>query len=103
MITKIVCRRVKKFLDNGDTYMGGDTDEKENYIGPTILHNIKTTDSCMQEEVRNFISRVICFYYWRRKQLNIRAVNKRRPPTKWSATLQLWSATFLQQDLVLEI
>ena len=29
-----------------------------------------------------------------------RVVNKRRPPTKWSATLQLWSATFLWQGLV---
>ena len=43
---------MKKFLDNGDIFVGGQTDEKDKYIAPTILHNVKITDPVMQEEVR---------------------------------------------------
>lgn len=31
--------------------IGGDTNEKDNYISPTILKDIKFTDAAMNEEV----------------------------------------------------
>ena len=45
------CSRVKKFLADGEVYMGGQTDEADKYIAPTVLHNVKPTDHVMQEEV----------------------------------------------------
>lgn len=50
----ILNRRVKKVIDasQDNIAIGGDCDEKENYISPTILRNVKFTDSSMQDEVR---------------------------------------------------
>jgi aldehyde dehydrogenase (NAD+) len=31
--------------------IGGNTNEKDNYISPTVLKDVKFTDSAMQEEV----------------------------------------------------
>ncbi|CAG2209840.1 Beta-apo-4'-carotenal oxygenase,Aldehyde dehydrogenase family 3 member B3,Aldehyde dehydrogenase,Aldehyde dehydrogenase family 3 member B2,Fatty aldehyde dehydrogenase,Aldehyde dehydrogenase family 3 member B1,Putative aldehyde dehydrogenase YwdH,Aldehyde dehydrogenase family 3 comG,4,4'-diaponeurosporen-aldehyde dehydrogenase,Aldehyde dehydrogenase family 3 member H1,Aldehyde dehydrogenase family 3 member I1, chloroplastic,Aldehyde dehydrogenase, dimeric NADP-preferring [Mytilus edulis] len=46
-------QRVKKMIDsNQDSIaIGGDTNEKDNYISPTILKDIKFTDAAMNEEV----------------------------------------------------
>ena len=45
------CSRVKKLLEAGEVYMGGQHDESDKYIAPTIIHNIQPTDPIMQEEV----------------------------------------------------
>ncbi|XP_071120404.1 aldehyde dehydrogenase family 3 member B1-like isoform X4 [Mytilus edulis] len=46
-------QRVKKMIDsNQDSIaIGGDTNEKDNYISPTILKDIKFTDAAMNEEI----------------------------------------------------
>ncbi|KAF8794100.1 Aldehyde dehydrogenase family 3 member A2 like protein [Argiope bruennichi] len=43
--------RVVKFLSCGKIAVGGDYNAKENYIAPTILIDVKETDSVMQEEI----------------------------------------------------
>ncbi|GBO28748.1 Aldehyde dehydrogenase family 3 member B1, partial [Araneus ventricosus] len=43
--------RVVKFLSCGKIAVGGDYDAKEKYIAPTILIDVKETDSVMQEEI----------------------------------------------------
>lgn len=40
-----------KYLSCGKIAVGGDYDAKEKYIAPTILIDVKETDSVMQEEV----------------------------------------------------
>jgi acyl-CoA reductase-like NAD-dependent aldehyde dehydrogenase len=46
---------VKKLMECGDSVIGGELDEDENYIAPTILVNITTSDAIMQEEVKRAI------------------------------------------------
>ncbi|XP_054707979.1 aldehyde dehydrogenase, dimeric NADP-preferring-like [Uloborus diversus] len=43
--------RIIKFLNCGKIAVGGDYDPKEKYIAPTILTDIKESDSVMQEEI----------------------------------------------------
>lgn len=43
--------RLKGYLDNGTIVTGGQTDESENYIAPTVLSNIGWEDKVMQEEI----------------------------------------------------
>ena len=40
-------------VDNSEDKIaiGGDINEKDNYISPTVLKDVKFTDSAMQEEV----------------------------------------------------
>ena len=42
-------------MECGDTVIGGEMDEEEKYIAPTILMNITTSDAIMQEEVKRGI------------------------------------------------
>lgn len=44
-------QRVKALLDSGTTAIGGDHDEKERYIAPTILVDVTESDPVMQEEI----------------------------------------------------
>ncbi|KAK7861769.1 hypothetical protein R5R35_010788 [Gryllus longicercus] len=44
-------RRLVGFLNNGKIAVGGDTDESERYISPTILVDVKPSDPIMQEEI----------------------------------------------------
>ncbi len=46
---------MKKLLEAGEVYMGGQYDESDKYIAPTIIHNIQPTDPVMQEEVNLLI------------------------------------------------
>jgi|JI8StandDraft_2_1071088.scaffolds.fasta_scaffold07250_5 aldehyde dehydrogenase (NAD+) len=43
--------RLKKYLNNGIVVKGGETDEKELYIAPTLLDGITWDDAIMQEEI----------------------------------------------------
>lgn len=43
--------RIKAYLDNGDLFTGGQTDEKSLHIAPTILNNITWDDPVMAEEI----------------------------------------------------
>jgi aldehyde dehydrogenase (NAD+) len=43
--------RLKSYLKSGIVVKGGETDEKENYIAPTILDQVSWTDAVMQEEI----------------------------------------------------
>ncbi|KAJ1168746.1 hypothetical protein NDU88_000660 [Pleurodeles waltl] len=44
-------QRLKALLGSGTVAIGGDYDEKERYIAPTILVDVKETDPVMQEEI----------------------------------------------------
>ncbi|XP_061182881.1 aldehyde dehydrogenase family 3 member B1-like isoform X2 [Saccostrea echinata] len=45
-------RRIKKLIDgSGKVALGGEVDEEQKYIAPTILTDVKETDPVMQEEV----------------------------------------------------
>ncbi|OCT91064.1 aldehyde dehydrogenase family 3 member B1 isoform X2 [Xenopus laevis] len=43
--------RVSALLSNGNIVLGGQTDEAEKYIAPTILIDVKESDPVMQEEI----------------------------------------------------
>lgn len=43
--------RIQKLLEGTSPVMGGDSDEKERYIAPTVLADVKITDPIMQEEI----------------------------------------------------
>ena len=43
--------RLKPFLDNGQIVIGGDANENEKYIAPTVLDEISWNDPIMQEEI----------------------------------------------------
>lgn len=43
--------RLKGYLDNGKIVTGGETDEKELFIAPTILEEVGWDDEVMQEEI----------------------------------------------------
>ena len=38
-------------MDSGKLVIGGETDEKDRYIAPTVLADCKQTEPAMQEEV----------------------------------------------------
>ncbi|KAM6273362.1 aldehyde dehydrogenase family 3 member B1-like [Porphyrio hochstetteri] len=44
-------QRVQKLLGSGRVAIGGQTDEKERYIAPTVLADVLPSDSIMQEEI----------------------------------------------------
>lgn len=45
-------RRIKKLIDgSGKVALGGEVDEEQKYISPTILTDVKATDPVMQEEI----------------------------------------------------
>ncbi|NXV72910.1 AL3B1 dehydrogenase, partial [Atlantisia rogersi] len=44
-------QRVQKLLGSGHVAIGGQTDEKERYIAPTVLVDVLPSDSIMQEEI----------------------------------------------------
>lgn len=46
------CRRIKNLIEkSGNVVIGGQTDEKERFIAPTVLSNVKPSDPVMQDEV----------------------------------------------------
>lgn len=46
--------------DSGRIVVGGETDEDEKFIAPTILVDVNPSDSVMQEEVCDLLE----FYIW---------------------------------------
>ncbi|KAM3940870.1 aldehyde dehydrogenase family 3 member B1-like [Leptodactylus fuscus] len=44
-------KRVKDFLSCGQVVLGGQTDEGERYIAPTVLIDVKETDPIMKQEI----------------------------------------------------
>ncbi|KAG1690695.1 Aldehyde dehydrogenase, dimeric NADP-preferring [Nymphon striatum] len=44
-------QRLRKLLNSGNIIVGGDTDEKQLYISPTIITDVKEDDNVMQEEI----------------------------------------------------
>ncbi|XP_031463127.1 aldehyde dehydrogenase family 3 member B1-like [Phasianus colchicus] len=44
-------KRVQALLSSGRVAIGGQTDEKERYIAPTVLVDVKPSDPAMQEEI----------------------------------------------------
>jgi len=53
--------RLKTFLDNGQQVTGGETNEEDLYIAPTVLDGITWDDPVMQEEVFGPILPVLAF------------------------------------------
>ncbi|KAK2188091.1 hypothetical protein NP493_144g04007 [Ridgeia piscesae] len=43
-------KRLQKLLQNMNVVIGGQTDESDNYIAPTIMVDVRPTDAIMQEE-----------------------------------------------------
>ena len=41
-------------MSTGTCAIGGETDESENYIAPTVITGVKPTDPLMENEVRTF-------------------------------------------------
>ncbi|XP_077174961.1 aldehyde dehydrogenase family 3 member B1-like [Paroedura picta] len=44
-------RRVRALLDYGQVAIGGETDESDRYIAPTVLVNVKECEPIMQQEI----------------------------------------------------
>ncbi|OXB69806.1 UNVERIFIED_CONTAM: hypothetical protein H355_009735 [Colinus virginianus] len=44
-------RRVRALLSSGRVAIGGQTDEKERYVAPTVLADVQPSDPAMQEEI----------------------------------------------------
>jgi len=44
-------KRLAAFLDNGNVVAGGQTDDDERYIAPTIIDGVKFEDPVMQDEI----------------------------------------------------
>lgn len=51
IINDIHFKRLVGYLSNGRVAIGGETNEKERYIGFTVLTDVKPTDPVMQEEI----------------------------------------------------
>ncbi|KAH9495847.1 aldehyde dehydrogenase 3, member A2 [Bulinus truncatus] len=43
--------RIQKLKEGATVAFGGDADEKENFISPTVLRDVKLTDAVMQDEI----------------------------------------------------
>ena len=48
-------RRLQNLLQDVNVVIGGQTDESDNYIAPTIMVDVKPTDPIMQDEVRRSV------------------------------------------------
>ncbi|WP_460891488.1 aldehyde dehydrogenase [Rufibacter soli] len=44
-------QRLRKLLDPAQVYAGGETDESQLYVAPTLLHQVPWNDPIMQEEI----------------------------------------------------
>ena len=51
-----IFRRLKKLMSSGDTVIGGEVDEDQKYIAPTVFANVSPSDPVMQEEVQNTLA-----------------------------------------------
>ncbi|CAB0007672.1 unnamed protein product [Nesidiocoris tenuis] len=53
-------RRLRELLGDSEIAIGGEVDENERYVSPTVLTNVKETSKIMQEEIFGPILPVIC-------------------------------------------
>lgn len=74
--------RLKGYLDNGTIVAGGQTDEQNLYIAPTILDEVEWDDDVMQEEIFGPILPVITF-----EELSVAINDIRSRPTPLSLYL----------------
>lgn len=74
--------RLAKYLDNGKTIIGGDTDKSELYISPTILDDIHWDDPIMQDEIFGPILPIITY---EDLDLIIEQINSRPKPLAFYA------------------
>lgn len=51
IVNKHSLLRLKNYLNDGEIYLGGSVDEKDLYLEPTILTNIKENSLIMEEEI----------------------------------------------------
>lgn len=51
VVNKISLDRLKEYLNDGDIYYGGDIDDKNLYIQPTILTNVRIDSPVMTDEI----------------------------------------------------
>ncbi|KAJ7372496.1 Aldehyde dehydrogenase 3 member B1 [Desmophyllum pertusum] len=51
IVNKKHFNRLKSLMKNGTCAIGGETDESENYIAPTVITGVKPTDPLMENEV----------------------------------------------------
>jgi aldehyde dehydrogenase (NAD+) len=61
MINKKRFQAVNRYLSQGKIVYGGQTDETDLYIAPTILEGVKITDTVMQEEIFGPVLPVISY------------------------------------------
>jgi aldehyde dehydrogenase (NAD+) len=61
MINKKRYQTVSRYLSDGKVVYGGETDEADLYIAPTILEGVKITDAVMQEEIFGPVLPVITY------------------------------------------
>jgi len=86
--------RVKNLIE-GDVVIGGESDEKERYIAPTIIDNVKWEDKIMQEEV---FGPVLPILEYDDIDDAIEMINKREKPL----ALYLFSKSFNNRDKVVK-
>ncbi len=53
--------KLKTLIDSGKVYYGGQFDEKDLFIAPTILHNVSWEDKVMEEEIFGPVLPVLVF------------------------------------------
>ncbi|XP_029181885.2 aldehyde dehydrogenase, dimeric NADP-preferring-like [Acropora muricata] len=51
IVNKKHFNRLKGLMNSGKSVVGGQTDESENYIAPTVLTGVKPTDPIMEDEI----------------------------------------------------
>lgn len=68
--------RIKKLIE-GDVIVGGQTDEIEKYIAPTVINNVKLSDKVMQEEIFGPIMPII---EWDKPEDVIKIINTGSKP-----------------------
>jgi hypothetical protein len=57
-------RRIKKLLEGANVVAGGKTDEKEKFIEPTLVTDVKPTDPLMMDEVKSDgVKFLICLFF----------------------------------------
>lgn len=50
-------------IDKTKVAIGGETDQNERYISPTIMTNVLPTDKVMQEEIFGKLNSFLFFFY----------------------------------------
>ncbi len=86
--------RLEEMLSNGKVFHGGETDENEKFISPTILIDVDEDSKCMQEEVFGPILPVL--FYDDLSDLLDKMKKKEKP-----LALYFFSKNKEKQDLVL--